>query len=314
MTDHADLWKRALPRWIRLADLWAVVESVFGVSPAQAIRILRSPLEAGEITALVPDWRNPRQGEQHAEMKAWVVPGYSPLTDPTLVGDTSLHMSLEPGGKIEGDPEVSPEGWKHVDHNTGTLNGFDVLVSGPDVERVLLARIETPIAPSAAGQAKRNEARPTAQQQGVVDGFFFAFHHARRGGNAQREDAFGAINAKWPLRYRVFIAAYANVPEDVRNADPKKRGKTTGPAVRGSVRPEAVTLPAYRHGFVEGFFLGFQFASGSKATCDDAVAAIHGRTGWLMPDIEAACASVPADMRSPDPPTRGKAHSGSPKP
>jgi hypothetical protein len=61
MTGYADLWNRALSRWVRLANLWTVIETVFGIAPAQAIRILRIPLEAGEITALVPGWRNPRR-------------------------------------------------------------------------------------------------------------------------------------------------------------------------------------------------------------------------------------------------------------
>lgn len=55
MTEDADPWKSAVGAWVRLADLWDVVEGELQISRKEAVKVLRPALEDLAIKAQVRD-------------------------------------------------------------------------------------------------------------------------------------------------------------------------------------------------------------------------------------------------------------------
>jgi hypothetical protein len=104
---HADIWASAIGAWVPLANLLSVIEQETSVSPDEAARVLREPLESCNIDAEVVNSSGPfdyRCNSIYAKRVG--------LPDPD---------------------RLSPQDWRHVDWAAGTLGGHTIRVRWTDV-------------------------------------------------------------------------------------------------------------------------------------------------------------------------------------
>lgn len=106
VTQKADPWADAVPRWVPLAKLPTIVERKFGIVWADTAQRLHDALEGFAIHTDIPDW-------------------------PHGSGSQSSSLICAEDGRTA----VSEKGWKSVDWQAGTLQDYPVLVLWPHVEQ-----------------------------------------------------------------------------------------------------------------------------------------------------------------------------------
>ncbi len=115
-----DPWLGPVAGWVRLSHLFAAIEKDLQIAANDASKIIRRAVGENRLAAEVVGWV---PSAENGDRRRWWIES---------IDDVLRH----------GFPAVlTSEGWKHVETDTGTLEGHQVLVRWSDVEQ-LLAGVE----------------------------------------------------------------------------------------------------------------------------------------------------------------------------
>jgi hypothetical protein len=195
VATNADPWAGPLGGWVPLSGLLVAVEAQLKVPQSVAARVLRQAMVSGRIKAEVAGWMGMNM-YRPSDKRSWAAP------EPGTFGS-------------ESDPAyVTRDGWRNVDLQAGTLDGFKVLLRWRDVQDALASHA----VPSSTPAATPNAGAAMPWMRG------YALGCNQSGRKPKRDDTLKLCQAEIGASYREARAAWDALPAEMKNP-PRKVGE-----------------------------------------------------------------------------------------